>query len=368
MKKTAGIQFLKNYVHNRVSSSVKHPTYAYITITSLCDSHCNYCDAWKNKSKDELTTEQWKGIIDELAEVGIVTLTFSGGEPFLRKDLFELASYARFHGLITMVVTNLSLFKPDHIEKIAESFDFFGVSIDSPRPEIYEEIRGVDWLPQIKQNVGVIMAGLSELNADTQVCGMVTISNRNADELHETIHMIFDELQMDTISFNLVDTNGGAHANQFVPTQEQIDTARNVILDHKSVYPISNSKRYIDQLGNFVYRCNPWKCIQINDKGSLIVPCLFFTVKPNMFPGGRELDLGKNKLSDVIQSKNVQELYSQYENCKECNLGCVAEAAWSTYDLKFILADSFLGIILPNMKRVESRNKGLLKKPTCSLE
>jgi len=78
-----------------------------------------------------------------LVRLGVVTLTFSGGEPFIRKDLFELASYARTQGLITMVVTNLSLFKESHIEKIAESFDFFGISIDSTKSEISIRKSGV---------------------------------------------------------------------------------------------------------------------------------------------------------------------------------------------------------------------------------
>ena len=125
-------------------TSARRPTYAYITITSLCNSRCRYCDSWKNNGESEPDTDEWKKIIDELVKLGIVTLTFSGGEPFIRKDLFELASYAKSRGLITMVVTNLSLFKEAHIQKIAESFDFFGISIDSTRPEIYKEIRGVD--------------------------------------------------------------------------------------------------------------------------------------------------------------------------------------------------------------------------------
>jgi len=46
------------------------------------------------------------------------------------------------------------------------------------------------------------MDALSELKAETQVCGMVTISNRNTYEMYDLIHMIFDDLGMDTISFN----------------------------------------------------------------------------------------------------------------------------------------------------------------------
>ena len=83
-----------------------------------------------------------------------------------------------------MVVTNLSLFHTDHVEQIAEHFDFIGISLDTTHPEMYNEIRGKDWLEQIKQNIHVLMDGLSELQAETEVSAVVTISNRNADEIH----------------------------------------------------------------------------------------------------------------------------------------------------------------------------------------
>lgn len=283
--------------------------------------------------ESEPDTDEWKRIIDELVNLGVVTLTFSGGEPFIRKDLFELASYAKSRGLITMVVSNMSLFKESHIEKIAESFDFFGISIDSTQSEIYQEIRGRDWLERIKENVHKLMVGLTELKSDVQVCGMVTISNRNAFEMHDVLHMIFDNLGMDTISFNLLDPNGSATAKELTPTQEQIEYIKTVISDHKSAYPISNSTRFLNQIGNFDYQCNPWKCVQINEKGFLLSPCLFISARPDIFPDGRKTDLCKNKLSDVW--RKGQKIYSQYADCKLCNLGCVAESAWSTYDLKF---------------------------------
>jgi MoaA/NifB/PqqE/SkfB family radical SAM enzyme len=356
MNNSAGLRFLKNHISNRVFDSVKRPSYAYIKITSLCNSRCKYCDMWKDKVESEPDTDEWKGIIDELVKLGVVTLTFSGGEPFIRKDLFELASYAKSQGLITMVVTNLSLFKESQIEKIAESFDFFGISIDSTRSEIYKEIRGVDWLERIKENTHKIMAGLTDLKADVQVCGMVTISNRNAYEMHDVLHMIFENLGMDTISFNLLDPNGGALAKELTPTPEQINYITKVIFDHKSLYPISNSTRFFSQLGNFDYRCNPWKCVQINEKGFLIVPCLLSLTNPEIFPDGRKIDLCKNNLSDVW--REIQKIYSNYASCKLCNLGCVVESAWSTYDLKFVINDSFCGSILPTMKRIRERNNG----------
>ncbi|KUG13187.1 radical sam domain heme biosynthesis protein [hydrocarbon metagenome] len=356
MKKSAGLRFLRNYVSNRLAGSLKRPTYAYITPTSLCNSRCGYCDMWKNKASKELDTEEWKRIIDELREIGVVTVTLSGGEPFMRKDLFELASYAKSQGLITMVVTNLSLFKEEHREKIAESFDFFGISIDSTRSEIYEEIRGRDWLDRIKENVHTIMTGLAQVKADVIICGMVTITKRNADEIHDLLHMIFDELGMDTISFNVLDPGGGAMARDLAPTPEQVQYCRQVISDHKSSYPISNSTRFLSQLGNFEYRCNPWKCVQINSGGFLLSPCLFSSENPDLFPDGHTTDLSENTLSDAW--REAQKIYSRYADCKLCNLGCVIESAWSTYDLDFIINDSFRGTMIPTMKRVRERNAG----------
>jgi MoaA/NifB/PqqE/SkfB family radical SAM enzyme len=356
MKKSAGVSFFRNHVSNRVFRSVKRPTYAYIAITSQCNSRCTYCDMWKNSTENGPDTDQWKKIIDELVRLGVVTLTISGGEPFIHRDLFELASYAQSRGLITMVVTNLSLFKESHIEKIAESVDFFGISIDSTRPEIYKAVRGVDWLERIKDNVHTLMAGLTECKADVQVCGMVTITNKNACELHDVIHLIFDDLGMDTVSFNVLDPNGGATARELAPTSDQIEYCKKVISAHKSRYPISNSARFISQMRDFDYRCNPWKSVQIDEKGCLLSPCLFSSTRPGLFPDARETDLCTTNLSDAW--KEQQKIYSRYADCKLCSLGCVAESAWSTYDLRFVITDSFFGSIYPTMKRIGERNGG----------
>lgn len=348
-------KFLRNHIRNYLlNPAVKFPSYAYITIESVCNSRCNYCDMWKTKKGEQPTVDEWKTIIDDIHSAGAVTLTFSGGEPFLNKDLFELASYAKSLGLATMVVTNLSLFNKSHIEKIAKSFDFFGTSIDSTKPEVYKEIRGVDWLERNKKNIRKLMSGLAEIKAETIVCAMVTVSNRNAEEMHELLHMIFDELKMDAVSFNELDPQGGTTAKDFSPTAEQIEMYKKVVLNHKSIYPINNSRRYISQSGNFNYRCNPWKCIQIDHEGNLISPCLF--------KRDSVINLREHRLSDIWKLKDVQQTYAKYSNCNKCNLGCVAEAAWSTYDIGFIINESLLGMIIPTMKRIRARNKKAFRK------
>jgi MoaA/NifB/PqqE/SkfB family radical SAM enzyme len=313
---------------------------------------------WETKRGNQPTTAEWKAIIDDIRSIGAISLTFSGGEPFLNKDLFELAAYARSRGLYTMVVTNLSLFRETWIEKIAQSFDFFGISIDSTKPEIYQETRGVNWLGHIKQSVPKLMEGLASMKAKTAVCAMVTVSNRNAYGIHDTLHMVFDDLGMDCISFNLLDPKGSPTAKEFIPTREQVAFYSQTILDHKKVYPILNSSRYIAQSGNYDYRCNPWKCIQINHEGTLLTPCLFIN--------GKRSNLRETGLLEVWKQRSTQEVYKRYEACKLCNLGCVAEAAWSTYDLDFVINESLVGMVLPMRRRISERNGRRVKRSPCT--
>ena len=352
---------MRNHLFNRnrfLSRRAKYPTYAFITIESNCNSRCNYCNMWRTKKGDQPTTEEWKQIIDDIRALGSVSLTFSGGEPFLNKDTFELAEYAKSKGLLTMVVTNLSLFREEWIEKIPKSFDFFGTSIDSTKPEVYQEIRGVNWLEKNKENIRKIMEGIAKQKAKTIVCAIVTVSNRNAYEMHDILHMVLDDLKMDSISFNLLDPQGSPTAKFYAPDKEQIKFFKQVILDHKKHYPITNSFRYIKQLGNFDYKCNPWKSIQIDHEGKLIAPCLLLM--------GQKFDLRENRLLDVWKQKNTQEIYERYSSCKTCNLGCVIESAWSTYDLCFTINESLRGMVIPTFKRVKARNKGKIKSKICS--
>jgi MoaA/NifB/PqqE/SkfB family radical SAM enzyme len=349
---------MSNHVRNRlVAHGAKVPTYGYITLETICNSRCNYCNMWETKKGDQPSTAEWKTIIEDIAALGTVTLTFSGGEPFLNRDLFELAKFARAQGLVTMVVTNLSKFQNDWVGKVDESFDFFGTSIDSARPEVYLATRGVDWLERNQRSIRVLMAGLAERKSKTTVCAMVTVSNRNAYEIHEIQHMVFDDLGMDAISFNLLDPQGSPTARNYVPTPEQVDYYRRVVLDHKGVFPISNSRRYLEQAGNFDYACHPWKSIQIDHEGTLIAPCLFIN-------GGR-FNLRETPLRAVWKEKGTQAIYEQYSACKTCNLGCVVESSWSTSDLGFTINESLRGMVLPTFQRVRARNRGPIVRSDC---
>src|SRR5277367_4890097 len=80
-------------------------------ITHRCPLQCPYCSNPLDleRASAELTTDEWKRVIDELAGLGVLQFHFSGGEPTVRKDLVELVAHATAAGLYTNLITSAVL-------------------------------------------------------------------------------------------------------------------------------------------------------------------------------------------------------------------------------------------------------------------
>lgn len=101
--------------------------------TRRCNLKCMHCyiDAGANRDPEELTTKQAKALIDDLAVFSIPVFLFSGGEPFIREDLFELGKYAKAKGIRTVVSTNGTLITDDLAKKVKDAdFSYVGISLD----------------------------------------------------------------------------------------------------------------------------------------------------------------------------------------------------------------------------------------------
>lgn len=101
--------------------------------TRRCNLSCLHCysDSYNRQYKGELSTPEAKKMIKDLAEFGVPVLLFSGGEPLLRKDLFELNAFAKRPNLRTVISTNGTLITDEVARRIREdNFDYVGVSLD----------------------------------------------------------------------------------------------------------------------------------------------------------------------------------------------------------------------------------------------
>lgn len=125
-------------------SKDKRPVVVW-NVTRRCNLKCVHCYAHaKNTPSDnELTTEQGKGLIEDLAGFGAPVMLFSGGEPLVRKDLPQLAAYAVEKGMRAVISTNGTLITPDMARTLKEiGLSYIGISLDGMQ-EINDHFRGV---------------------------------------------------------------------------------------------------------------------------------------------------------------------------------------------------------------------------------
>ena len=115
-------------------------------ITRTCNLKCKHCytDSDARKYGGELSTVESKAVLDDLAAFNVPAVLFSGGEPMVRDDIFELAAYARQAGLHVVFSTNGTLIDPAVAKKCVDlKLAYVGISLDSSIPEVHDEFRGM---------------------------------------------------------------------------------------------------------------------------------------------------------------------------------------------------------------------------------
>ena len=100
---------------------------------------------WKKKSPPEMTTEQTLDVVRQLAELSVMHLSISGGETFLRKDIFEILESAKKAGMKLSINTNAWLFTEETVNRICRlGVDSTYISLDGASAETNDRIRGMD--------------------------------------------------------------------------------------------------------------------------------------------------------------------------------------------------------------------------------
>ncbi len=172
-------------------SADKKPVVVW-NITRRCNLSCMHCyaDSHDRAYPGELATAEGRALIDDLASFGAPTVIFSGGEPLIRPDVFELAAYARERGLRAVLSTNGTLITEDAARRIRQAgFAYVGVSLDAIGP-LHDKIRGK------KGAYAAALAGMRHCRDQGVRVGLrVTIHRKNVAELPA----IFDLLETEQI-------------------------------------------------------------------------------------------------------------------------------------------------------------------------
>ncbi|MGP8330024.1 MAG: 12,18-didecarboxysiroheme deacetylase [Methanosarcinaceae archaeon] len=193
-----------------------------------CNLRCVHCYAHSKdiEYEDELTTKQGMELIDDLAEFGSPVILFSGGEPTMRKDLPELAEYAKSRGIRAVISTNGTLID----EKMAKvlkkiGLSYVGISLDGVR-ETNDKFRGVPGAFDAAMN------GLRNcMKEDIKVGLRFTINKKNMGDIPAIFDIIEEEGIPRVCFYHLVYAGRGTKLVEDDLTHEESRKVLDLIMD-----------------------------------------------------------------------------------------------------------------------------------------
>jgi radical SAM protein len=187
-------------------------------VTRACAFACKHCraDAQHQRDPSELTNAEGRALIDRLAEFGSPILIFTGGDPMMRRDLFDLISYASEKGLrcsLTPTATALPT-----VERLAQAASAgirrIALSLDAPAAAVHDEFRQV---PGSWERTMRILHNAREVGLSVQV--NTTVSTFNVDSLPEMVPFIQEVEAVQWSVFFLVPT-GRAQAEYMISPEK----------------------------------------------------------------------------------------------------------------------------------------------------
>lgn len=232
----------KHYIHTAINSPHYWLAYNLLNggafrplnvdweLTFRCNLSCQMCpqELYKSQSgaprsatsDEELSLDEMKKVVDDLAEMGVEVITLTGGEPFLHPDATELVDYIKQNDLACNILTNGGVMTEDIARQIVQAgVDALTFSMDGPR-EVHDETRGrkgcfdklcnaVNLVQDIKK---------AEKRKAPSLAFNCTISSLNQNCFSEILE-VANKLKVPTVNF----------AYLFFSTQEAVDETGEII-------------------------------------------------------------------------------------------------------------------------------------------
>ncbi|MFO8017042.1 MAG: radical SAM protein [Promethearchaeia archaeon] len=343
------LRYFKNFALNTFTPR-NIPYTSQIELTLQCNAKCPFCSIQSipnNLLGEDMSTKQVKFIIDQLAELGVNTLTFTGGEPTLREDLPEIIYHTGItHNFINGIATNGYLM-PELFKKYSfDGLDYILTSLDYPTAEQHNKIRGIDVFEKVIEMIQIAN------QRDIKVIISTVVMKDNIDQLDEicelaerldcsielfpcenVIREINDTIcQITSLKERVPDLH--LWALKITELRKKFD---NIITDPYSVKLVEQGG-----LGGYpdfyqdILRCNSAKTLLfISHDGQIKLPCKLHPLL--------EIDAFKYPLNMIYNTREVREIIhnqDQYSFCNHCRLGC-SVAASLTSNLK-LLATKFV--------------------------
>jgi len=232
----------------------RFPVAMTFAVTYKCQCTCKHCSAGRHLRNDlrELSTKEAKALIDQSQDLGIAIIAFTGGEPLLRDDIYELISYVDKRKAMPILFTNGLLLSEENIEKLVDAglYSLF-VSIDSPIPEEHDQLRGMAGLFESA------IQGIKRMQSKGGFVGISSYATRSAtkNEMYKKLYSLARELGVENlILFDGVPTGNALNDTSEMLTSDQHEEIREFssnIFKHQMV-PQLNSQSWQNSIEGYL--------------------------------------------------------------------------------------------------------------------
>jgi radical SAM protein with 4Fe4S-binding SPASM domain len=276
-------------------------------LTSKCNGHCIHCyiDAGSRADR-ELDTDEFLRLLDQCGNISKSKVTFTGGEPLLRADFFELAERAKKNSFEVNLFTNGTLIDEKMVSKLEKSVDEIQFGLDGATPDVNDKIRGKGVYNKVLKAI--------QLLRDTQIKLKiaVVIMPQNIDDFRENLETLSGELENVDMKFGLAINEGRANKTFRFSSETEGEIALQEIL--KILYQ-KRLKRMRNIEPNLISRnCGYGEIITVFSNGD-VYPCGIPKQKYGNIRIDNFLDLVRKIKEDMIAFR-VENL----EDCPKCDL------------------------------------------------
>jgi MoaA/NifB/PqqE/SkfB family radical SAM enzyme len=178
------------YIHT--GKDVTKPVTFYGLVNERCNVKCRYCEYWRLPNyKDEMSIEEWEKALLSIKDfVGTFSISFSGGEPFIKPGFLDLMMFCHNHGIHSGVTTNGSALTKKNAAKLVEARPWnLNVSVDAPFADLHDYLRGWPGLFQkLSDGIKYVRDERDKQGLDFPIIIKPTINRKNFRFLPDMLH------------------------------------------------------------------------------------------------------------------------------------------------------------------------------------
>jgi MoaA/NifB/PqqE/SkfB family radical SAM enzyme len=281
--------------------------------------------------RTELETDALLAVLDDFAALDTTGMSFFGGEPMMRKDLFELMSHAKRLGMVTNITTNGN-FLSDRARAaglLATGVDLINVSVDGADAGTHDYLRGLKGgYERLSQGIRNVVNLRKRLNPGAEVVVISVLSPQNIDQAAQIASTALD-MGADRVGFmplHVFDFTGDELRTE---PHEWLDRVARAISDLKAnreTYRIDSSDEYLDRFS----RCFEGKPTDVRCFAgyySLTVDCYgdYFPCDPYIEQQRALGNVNEMPLREFWYSGHLNDARRTLSKCRECYWNCTTE-------------------------------------------